>query len=173
MRYVRRIGGWLLGLLLLWGLLSCGEDPTELLSYQERECIFTGVCQLADGEYTVKIYLHADGGRELVFLAPETLAGCRYVRDTAGVYSFICEDAVLPVAGNPTVETIFGLFALNPTELLSAELSKNAGEGLNVLQFAGDVTVYLSSVDGLPLRFEHPLLTLTLHADKSQILSSE
>ena len=150
---------------LLWLLPACGEETGSSLSYQEKECVFTGVCKLEDGDYTVQISLHADKSRELLFLTPETLSGCRYVRDASGAYSFICEDTVLPVAGNPTVETVFGLFELKESDLLTADLDENAGEGLNVLTFAGDVTVYLSSADGLPLRFEHPILTLTLHAD--------
>ncbi|MBQ8287388.1 MAG: hypothetical protein IJX76_01285 [Clostridia bacterium] len=159
----------LLTAVLLAALPSCGGDPDDSLSYQEQECVFTGVCKLEDGDYTLQISLHTDGSRELLFLSPETLSGCRYIRDAAGAYSFICEDTVLPVAGNPTVETVFGLFELKESDLLSAELEENAGEGLNVLTFAGDVTVYLSSADGLPLRFEHPLLTLTLHADGREV----
>lgn len=164
---------WLVVLLvavLPTAFVSCAEEPNGSLSYQEQECVFTGVCTLEDGDYTVQISLHADGGRELLFLAPETLAGCRYVRDAAGAYSFVCEDTALPVAGNPTVETVFGLFELKESDLMTADLEEVAGEGLNVLTFAGGVTVYLSSADGLPLRFEHPLLTLTLRADGRQIL---
>lgn len=159
----------LMGTLLL-SVLSCRKDPDGSLSYQEKDCVFTGVCTLEDGDYTIEITLHADGGKELLFVTPETLTGCRYVRDASGAYTFICEDTALPVAGNPTVETVFGLFELQETDLLSADVVENAGEGLNVLRFAGDVTVYLSSTDGLPLRFEHPLLTLTLHADRRRVL---
>ncbi|MBQ7354055.1 MAG: hypothetical protein IJW62_00885 [Clostridia bacterium] len=171
---MKRLKKWIaamLGAVLLVLLCCCGKEGAGTLSYQEQECVFTGVCALEDGDYTVQISLHTDGSRELLFLSPETLTGCRYVRDAAGAYSFICADTVFPVAGNPTVETVFGLFALDEADLLSADLEENAGEGLNVLTFSGDVKVYLSSADGLPLRFEHPLLTLTLRADGRQILS--
>lgn len=161
-------------MILCVGLLSaCGDDPAGSLSYQEKECAFTGVCALEDGEYTLQIHTRPDGSGELLFLSPETLEGCRYLRTEGGEYSFIADDTVLPVAANPTVETIFGLFRLKESDLLSAKVAKNAGEGLNVLTFSGDVTVYLSSVDGLPLRFEHPLLTLTLHSDSREILEQK
>ena len=171
---MKRIWQAIGALTLCVGVLSgCRNDPGGSLSYQEKECTFTVVCALEDGEYTLQIHTRPDGSGEILFLAPETLAGCRYLRTAGGEYSFIAEDTVLPVAGNPTVETIFGLFRLKEADLLSAKVAENAGEGLNVLTFAGEVTVYLSSVDGLPLRFEHPLLTLTLHSDGREILSEE
>ena len=172
MRKIRSLMGIVWMGVLLFGLLSCGTEVDSSLSYQEKECLFTGVCALADGEYTVQIALHTDGSRELLLIAPETVAGCRYIRDAAGAYHFCCEGVTVPVAGNPTVETIFGLFALQQSDLLSARLEENAGEGLNVLEFAGGVTLYLSSADGLPLRIEHPLLTLTLRADRRETLSA-
>ena len=154
-------------------LVACSGDPSGSLSYQEKECTFTGVCALEDGEYTLQIHVRPDGSGELLFLSPDSLSGCRYLRTQAGEFSFIAEDTVLPVAANPTVETIFGLFRLKESDLISAKVAENAGEGLNVLTFSGDVTVYLSSVDGLPLRFEHPLLTLTLHSDGREILEQK
>lgn len=171
MRFIGRI----LGIVGIWavllGTVSCDGEVENSLFYQEQECVFTGVCALEDGDYTVQISLHTDGSRELLLIAPETVTGCSYIRDAAGVYHFRCEEMTLPIAANPTVETIFGLFSLKQSDLLSARLEKNAGEGLNVLEFAGGVTVYLSSADGLPLRFEHPLLTLTLRSDKREIRS--
>lgn len=162
--------GCLLAILLF--TVSCGDDPSGSLSYQDKDCVFTGVCKLEDGEYTVQIHIQPDGSRELLFIAPETLAGCSYQRTPQGEYSFTAEDTVFPVSANPTVETIFGLFELDEADLLSASVDENSGAGLNVLTFAGDVTVYLSSEDGLPLRFEHPLLTLTLHADGREMIDS-
>ncbi len=157
----------LLLLLLLMGavglLCACRGESAPLLAYQEEEHTFVGSCRLADGEYTVEITLLADGSRGLLFLAPDTLAGCRYHRDSAGAYTFHCGDTVLPVAANPTAEAIFGLFALRESELLSADLSETAGTALNVLRFSGGITLYLDSTDGLPLRMEHPQLVLTIH----------
>lgn len=163
---------WLIALCTLL-LTACRGDPDGSLAYQGKECTFTGVCTLEDGEYTLQIHTRPDGSGELLFLSPETLEGCRYLRTEGGEYTFIAEDVSLPVAANPTVEAIFGLFRLKESDLLSAKVAENAGEGLNVLTFAGDVTVYLSSTDGLPLRFEHPLLTLTLHSDGREIVSAE
>ena len=171
MKYIRRIVGTVILLPFLLCLLACNGEAESSLFYQAQECRFTGVCALEDGEYTVQISLHTDGSRELLMIAPETVAGCTYLRDAAGDYYFCYEEMTMPIAGNPTVETVFGLFSLKQSDLLSAKLEENAGEGLNVLQFAGGVTVYLSSTDGLPLRFEHPLLTLTLRADQRELQS--
>lgn len=159
------------GMLLIVGVLAaCKDSPSGSLSYQDKECTFTGVCTMEDGEYTLQIHTRPDGSGEILFLAPETLEGCRYLRTQGGEYSFVADDTVLPVAANPTVETIFGLFRLKESDLLSAKVAENAGEGLNVLTFSGDIVVYLSSRDGLPLRLEHPLLTLTLHSDGRELM---
>lgn len=169
-RIAQMLGCWIL---LTLALTACGKDVYGLLEYQKREATYTGICELEDGTYTLQIHTRPNGSGEILFLAPETLEGCRYLRTEGGEYSFIAEDTILPVAANPTIETIFGLFQLKESDLLSAKVAENAGEGLNVLTFAGDVTVYLSSKDGLPLRFEHPLLTLTLHSDHREIVETK
>ncbi len=159
---------WMRILLLLWTVTavwtvtSCADEAEASLFYQEEERTFTGVCVLEDGSYTVEIELRKDGSRRLTFLEPETLAGCSYLRAADGSYTFAAEGAVFPVAKNPTTETIFGLFALKESDLLFAKVDQNAGVQINVLTFAGDVTVYIDRASGLPLRMEHPLLTLTL-----------
>lgn len=144
-------------------LFGCAGKSEGSLDYQKRDCTFTGVCELADGSYTLKISTHPDGSGELEFLTPETLTGCRYLRTAGGEYSFATEDCLFPVAANPTVEAIFGLFALRESDLISAKLSESTGQELNILTFEGDIKVYLSSDSGLPLRFEHPLLVLNIH----------
>lgn len=159
----------LIALVILWGLTACVGQERGYLDYQEKNATFVGTCTLPDGEYVLQIRLMADGGRSLTFLAPETVEGCSYFRSAEGDYCFSVDDMTFPVEENPTAKAIFDLFSLKESDLRSATLSENAGERLNVLEFDGDITVYLSSSDGLPLRFEHPLLTLTLHADERQI----
>lgn len=151
---------------VLLGLTACSKRKDDYLSYQTGEATFVGTCKLADGDYVMEIRLMEDGGRALTFLSPETVEGCTYARSAAGEYSFSVDDMTLPVNEHPTAKAIFDLFSLDEDDLLTATLDESAGVGLNVLKFEGDVTVYLNSADGLPLRFEHPLLTLTLHIDE-------
>lgn len=153
-------------LLVLLSAVACTERDADYLGYQTQDATFVGTCKLPDGEYMMEIRVMADGGRSLTFLSPETVEGCSYFRSAEGDYCFMVDDMSLPVEENPTAKAIFDLFSLNESDLISATLDSNAGVGLNVLEFEGDVTVYLSSANGLPLRFEHPLLTLTLHADQ-------
>ncbi len=148
---------------------ACTDRDTGYLEYQDKDATFVGTCKLADGEYVLQIKLREDGSRSLIFLSPETVEGCGYFRSAEGDYCFSVDDMTLPVEENPTVKAIFDLFSLKESDLISASVTENSGEGLNVLKFAGDITVFLSSSDGLPLRFEHPLLTLTLRADSRQI----
>lgn len=157
----------LLVCIAVWlGCTACSGQDGDYLSYQSQDATFVGTCTLPDGEYVMEIRLVSDGGRSLTFLSPEAVEGCSYYRSPEGDYAFTVDDMTLPVHENPTAKAIFDLFSLDEDDLLSASLEENAGVGLNVLEFAGDVTVYLSSEDGSPLRFEHPLLTLTLHSDR-------
>lgn len=153
-------------LCLLIGCTACADKESDYLSYQSKDAVFVGTCKLPDGEYVMEIHLMADGGRSLTFLSPETIEGCSYFRSAEGDYCFMVDDLSIPVNENPTAKAIFDLFSLDESDLIAASVSENAGVGLNVLEFEGDVTVYLSSADGLPLRFEHPLLSLTLHTDE-------
>lgn len=162
----------LVGLIVLVVFTACADRTDGYLSYQSQEMTFVGKCTLPDGEYVMEISLMADGARSLTFLSPETVEGCGYTRSSEGEYSFTVDGEAYPVSENASAKAIFDLFSLDEDDLISASLEKNAGVGLNVLEFEGGVTVYLNSEDGLPLRFEHPLLTLTLHADKSRIMSS-
>lgn len=155
----------LICLIIALSTASCADRDADYLSYQSQDSTFVGTCILPDGEYVIEIGLQSDGGRSLTFLSPETIEGCSYFRSAEGDYAFTVDDMTLPVSEHPTAEAIFDLFSLDPDDLLSAELEENAGVGLNVLKFEGDITVYLSADSGLPLRFEHPMLTLTLHAD--------
>lgn len=145
---------------------ACTDRNADYLSYQSQDATFVGTCILPDGEYVMEIRLISDGGRSLTFLSPETVEGCSYYRSPEGDYCFTVDDMTLPVSENATAKAIFDLFSLDGDDLLSAELDKNAGQGLNVLNFEGEITVYLSSESGLPLRFEHPMLTLTMHAER-------
>lgn len=150
---------------VLFGSTACSKKQEDYLSYQSGDATYVGTCKLSEGEYVMEIRLMADGGRALTFLSPETVEGCTYFRSAAGEYSFSVDDMTLPVNEHPTAKVIFDLFSLDEDDLISASLDRRSGVGLNVLEFDGDVTVYLSSADGTPLRFEHPLLTLTLHVD--------
>lgn len=153
-------------LIVFVGCTSCRDRNTDYLSYQSQDATFVGTCKLSDGEYVMEIRLMSDGGRSLTFLSPETVEGCGYFRSAEGDYCFSVDDMSLPVSENPSAKAIFDLFSLDEDDLISASVSENAGVGLNVLEFEGDIFVYLNSADGLPLRFEHPLLTLTLHTDE-------
>lgn len=184
---MRRFGLILLTLVflptLLWG---CGEDPSGALHFQDAECHFTASCDLTTDyggagdetlsqattstpeSYVVEVLYRPDHSGEVTFLSPESLKGCKYLRTAGGEYSFQAADLVFPVEKNPTTEAIFSLFFLSEDDLLSAKLTQNSGEGLNVLTFkekeSGQaVTLYLNR-DGMPLRYEHPLITLTVHA---------
>lgn len=153
-------------LIVLVGSVACTDQREDYLSYQSQDATFVGTCRLTDGEYVMEIRLMSDGGRSLTFLSPETVEGCSYFRSAEGDYCFMVDDTALPINEHPTAKAIFDLFSLDEDDLITASVDENAGVGLNVLEFEGDVTVYLSSADGLPLRFEHPLLTLTLHTDQ-------
>lgn len=153
-------------LFALFALTACSDKQSDYLSYQSGEATFVGTCKLTDVEYVMEIRLMADGGRSLTFLSPETIEGCTYFRSAEGEYTFSVDDMTLPVEEHPTAKVIFDLFSLDEDDLISASVSKNAGTGLNVLEFEGDVTVYINTADGLPLRFEHPMLTLTIHVDE-------
>ena len=164
--------GWIgkIGLLLLLcgGLFSCAGDPSGALSFQEEECCYTAECQVKGditeqgGNYIVEILHRPDGSGEIVFLSPQTIAGCKYLRTPSGEYSFQAEELVFPVAKNPTVEAIFGLFSLTEDQLLSAKTDENSGESINVLTFDGGILLYLDR-RGKPLYYDHPRLTLTIH----------
>lgn len=160
-------------LLVLVCFTACTDHHADYLDYQSQDATFVGTCKLAGdesgNEYVLEIRLLADGGRSLTFLSPETVEGCSYFRSAEGDYCFTVDDLSLPISEHPTAKAIFDLFSLDADDLRSASVSENAGVGLNVLAFEGDVTVYLNSADGLPLRFEHPLLTLTLHVDKGAL----
>ncbi len=160
---------WKIGLLLmLCGVLfSCTEDPSGALSFQKEECRYTAECKVKgdkkeqEGEYVVEILHRPDGSGEITFLSPETIEGCKYLRTPSGEYSFQAEDLVFPVSKNPTSEAIFSLFTLSEDSLISAKTDKNSGEGINVLTFDGEVVLYLDR-RGIPLYYDHPLLTLTV-----------
>lgn len=156
---------WLIAFIGCTACTACTDHHTDYLAYQSQDAAFVGTCNLSDGEYVMEIHIMADGGRSLTFLSPETVEGCSYYRSPEGDYCFTVGDLSLPVNENPTAKAIFDLFSLDEDDLISASVTQNAGVGLNVLEFEGNVTVYLNSSDGLPLRFEHPLLTLTLHTE--------
>lgn len=159
---------WLVCLTVLMGCTACADRTDGYLSYQMKDATYVGRCTLSDGEYVMEIHVMEDGGRSLTFLSPETVEGCSYYRSPEGDYCFTVDGVSLPVNENPTAKAIFDLFSLDEDDLISASLERQNGVGLNVLEFEGDVRVYLNSADGLPLRFEHPLLTLTLHADEEE-----
>ncbi len=165
---MRRIGLLVLWIMMMGTLISCEGQQEELLSYQDRDGVYRGICRMEDGEYTLRIRIYADGRRELEFLAPESLVGCGYRRSTGGEYLFFAGEALYPVSENPTVAAIFSLFALSPGDLISASAESHSGVGINRLTFPDGISVYLSSATGSPLRFEHPLLSLTLYEESGQ-----
>ena len=148
-------------------LIGCREDPSGALSFQEKECRFTAECKVKageeeqGGEYVVEILHSPDGSGEIVFLSPETIAGCKYLRTASGEYSFQTEDLIFPVTKNPTTEAIFSLFALSEEDLLKANTDEISGESLNVLTFDGNVILYLDR-HGQPLYYDHPNVTMTI-----------
>lgn len=162
----------LITLMLTLVLGGCREDPSTALAFQDRECRFTATCALSDGSYVVEVVHYPDHSGEIAFLSPDSLKGCKYLRTSGGEYSFQAADTLFPVEKNPTTEAIFSLFFLCEDDLLSAKLTENSGERLNVLTFQDcasgqQVTLYLSR-DGMPLYYQHPLITLTVHAKSTE-----
>lgn len=150
------------------GLIGCGHAQTGALSFQEKECRFTAACRVKaagdgmGGDYVVEILHRPDGSGELIFLSPETIAGCKYLRTPGGEYSFQTGDLLFPVVENPTTKAIFGMFSLSEDNLVKAKTDKENGEGVNVLTFDEEIMLYLDRY-GMPLYYDHPVVALTIH----------
>lgn len=157
----------IVGLAVFLGLLSCSESETGALAFQNQECRWIADCRVKataedpGGDYVIEILHHPDGSGELIFLSPETIAGCKYYRTPSGQYSFQADDLLFPVAENPTTAAIFGLFSLSEDDLVKAKTAKDKEEGINLLTFHDGIMLYLNR-DGMPVYYDHPSVTLTI-----------
>ena len=163
---VRKIGKLFVMVLGCIVLMGCKTDPSGALSFQEKECRFTAECKIKSedkqvDDYVVEVLHRPDGSGEIVFLSPETIAGCKYLRTASGEYSFQAEDLIFPVAKNPSTEAIFSMFDLSEESIVKASTDEISGESLNVLTFDGNITLYLGR-NGYPLYYDHPNITMTI-----------
>ena len=148
------------------GLLGCKADPSGALEFQDKECRLIAECVVKTeekSEYIVEIFHRPDGSGEILFMTPETIAGCKYLRTASGEYSFQADDMIFPVAENPTTKAIFSLFMLSEESLIQASTDEMSGETLNILRFEGDRTLYLGQ-NGQPLYYDHPNVTMTMRS---------
>lgn len=148
----------LCALLCVWGCAAtgCGTQGTQPAPLFFTDGTFCAKIDATFGTQAVSFTLlrDAEGTLRITYTAPQSVANLSYRMDTEGVSSFAqLEDCKIPLTKESlprAIRALCALFALRQEDLRECKAKKGADTVAQFVCDAGEVTLTLSSADGLP-----------------------